>query len=62
MAKIRQFVLTCAESKEYNKTGRTVHGFAGVGYVIENVDGEPKVTALTMLDPEKVEYEIVIRK
>lgn len=60
--KIKQFVLTCVESKEYCKTGATVHKLGGLGYRIENVEGSPKVTAIVPLDPELVEYEIIVRK
>lgn len=60
--KIKQFVLTCAESKEYCKTGATVHKYGGLGYGISNVGGVPTVTAILPLDPDAVEYEIIVRK
>lgn len=60
--KIKQFVLTCAESKEYNKTGATVHNYGGLGYKIKNIDGAPAVVEIVPLDPDAVEYEIIVRK
>lgn len=60
--KIKQFVLTCAESKEYCKTGSTVHKYGGLGYGITNIDGKPMVTEIVPLDPDAVEYEIIVRK
>lgn len=60
--KIKQFVLTCAESKEYNKCGTTMHAYGGLGYHITNVDGVPTVTSITPLDPDAVEYEVIVRR
>ena len=60
--KIVQFVLTCVESKQYRETGRCVHSYGGIGYSIENHDGKPCVVGLVMLDPSKVDYEIIVRR
>lgn len=60
MAKIKQFVLTCKESKDLKATGKTVHNYGGIGYVIEMVDNAPKVTAL--VPSESCEYEIIVRR
>ena len=58
--KIKQFVLTCKESKEFRETGKTIHAYGGIGYVITSVDGVPSVTSLVPL--AEVEYEIVVRR
>ena len=62
MAKSKQFILTLKESKELRATGRTVHAYGGIGYVIEfDVnDGNAKVTALEPL--AIVDYEVIVRR
>ena len=61
--KVRQFVLTCKESKEYRDTGKTVHAYGGIGYTIEMSDtGAPVVTGLELLDKNAVEFEIIVRR
>lgn len=59
--KFKQFVLTCAESKEFTKTGRCVHSYGGIGYKIEaDEQGKPHVVGLVPL--AEVEYEIIVRR
>lgn len=60
--KAKQFILTIKESKELNSTGKTIHPYGGIGYVIEiDVnDGNAKVTGMVPLD--SVDYEVVVRK
>ena len=60
MSKNKQFVLTCKESKEYRDTGKTVHNYGGIGYVIENVENKPTVTSL--IPASDCEYEIIVRR
>ena len=60
--KVKQFVLTCEESKQYKKTGKTVHAYGGLGYTIENIDSVPTVTSIVPLDPSLVEFEIIVRR
>lgn len=55
-----QIILTGKQSKELLKEGKTIYPRAKVGYVIEMVNGSPKVTALLPLD--EVSYEVIIRK
>lgn len=62
MTKFKQFVLTCKESKEYRDTGRTVHAYGGIGYLIENVEGKPEVVALQLLSKDDCEFEIIVRR
>lgn len=58
--KFKQFVLTMKESKELREKGKTIHAYGGIGYVIEFVEGSPRVTSLVPLD--SVEYEIIVRR
>ena len=61
MAKSKQFVLTCKESKELRSTGKTTHAAAGIGYDISlDEQGNPFVSGLSLL--EAVDFEIVVRR
>lgn len=62
---VKQFVLTCIESKEFKAKGECDHSYGGFLYHIENVDGVPTVTNITadtskLMD--KFDYEIVVRR
>lgn len=62
---VKQFVLTCIESKEYKAKGKCAHSYGGFLYMIENIDGVPTVvdiTADTSKLMEKFDYEIIVRR
>ena len=59
----KQIILSCIESKNYNKTGIGSYVCGDFEYHVENVNGEPKVTSVTIpSDFNLDEIQVIIRK
>lgn len=59
----KQIILSCIESKNYNKTGIGSYVCGDFEYHVENVNGEPKVTSITIpSDYNLDEIQVIVRK
>lgn len=58
-----QIILSCIESKNYNKTGMASYTCGDFEYHVENINGQPKVTSVTIpSDFNLDDIAVIVRK
>lgn len=59
----KQIILSCVESKKYNKEGVASYTCGDFQYHVTNVDGQPRVTSITIpQDFDLSEISVIVRQ
>lgn len=58
----KQVIVGTIQSARYKKEGKAFYDYGGLRYVIENVNGTPKVTSVLVPQEDLDSIEVIVRK